>query len=135
MNPILRFAAIGTGVTAGLLGVGFLLTRNSAAGTREAMVWACVVVFVGSLVGALPLVSGLSATAGLPGTVGPASGPAAVSRFLAAMLLRMGAVGVGAVAVVLLGEVRVEPFLLWLAVSYLAFLIVDTAFALRVFRS
>ena len=51
------------------------------------------------------------------------------------MLLRMGAVGVGALAVVLLAEVRVEPFLLWLAVSYLVFLIVDTAFALRVFRS
>jgi len=130
VNPTLRFAAIGTAVTAGLLGVGILVTRDSAAGTREAMVWACMVVFLGSLLGSLPLAWGASA-----GGAAAAVGPEGVSRFLATMLLRMGAVGVGAVAVVFLGDVRVEPFLLWLAVSYLVFLVVDTAFALRVFRS
>ena len=139
MRLMLRFAAIGTAVTIGLLVAGSWWTRNAPAGTREAMVWACAVVFAGSLVGAVPLalvpgrVSGPGEPAGAG--LGPAIGPAAVSRFLATMLVRMGAVGVGAVAVIFLGEVRVESFLLWLAVCYLAFLMVDTAFALRVFRS
>ena len=132
MRPILRFAAIGTAVTIGLLVAGSWWTRNAPAGTHEAMVWACAVVFAGSLVGAVPLVLG---PGGQGGPVGAGVGPEAVSRFLAAMLVRMGAVAVGAGAVIFLGEVRVESFLLWLAVGYLAFLIVDTAFALRVFRS
>ncbi|MCH7665916.1 MAG: hypothetical protein IH936_08320 [Acidobacteria bacterium] len=143
MRPLLRFAAIGTAVTIGLLVAGSWWTRNAPAGTYEAMVWACAVVFAGSLVGAMPLVLGQGGVLapGAPGEppagagVGPARGPEAVSRFLAAMLVRMGAVAVGAGAVIFLGEVRVESFLLWLAVGYLAFLIVDTAFALRVFRS
>ena len=127
MSAIVRFSAIATMVTVGLIVAGSWWTRDAAAGTREAMIWACAVVFLGSLLGSLPLA--------LEATGASASGPGGVSRFLAAMLLRMGAVGVGALAVVLLAEVRVEPFLLWLAVSYLVFLIVDTAFALRVFRS
>ena len=129
MRPLLRFAAIGTAVTIGLLVAGSWWTRNAPAGTHEAMVWACAVVFAGSLVGAVPLVLGPG------GPAGAGVGPEGVSRFLAAMLVRMGAVAVGAGAVIFLGEVRVESFLLWLAVGYLAFLIVDTAFALRVFRS
>lgn len=152
MRPILRFAAIGTAVTIGLLVAGSWWTRNAPAGTHEAMVWACAVVFAGSLVGAVPLVLGPGRGPGrvlepgepgepgepeapAGGGVGPAIGPEAVSRFLGAMLVRMGAVGVGAGAVIFLGEVRVEFFLLWLAVSYLAFLIVDTAFALWAVRS
>jgi hypothetical protein len=90
------------------------------------MFWACGVVLLGSILGMVPLVSRVSGRASV--------GPAGVSRFLAAMLLRLVAVGVGAGVVILFGEVEVEPFLLWLAVSYLVFLILDTAFALRVFR-
>ncbi len=123
---MLRFTAIAIAVTVVLLVAGALLTRDAAPGARESMVWACGVVLLASILGAVPLVSGAGADV--------TAGPAGVSRFLAAMLLRLGAVGIGAVAVVLLGEVEVEPFLLWLAVAYLVFLIVDTAFALRVFR-
>ncbi|MCP4200914.1 MAG: hypothetical protein GY769_03165 [bacterium] len=123
---MLRFAAIAIAVTVVLLVAGTLLTCDAAPGARESMIWACGVVFLGSILGAVPLISGAGAAA--------SAGPAGVSRFLAAMLVRLGAVGIGAVAVVLLGEVEVAPFLLWLAVSYLVFLIVDTAFALRVFR-
>lgn len=137
--PILRFGAVVTAVTGFLLAAGLLMTRSSPTGTWEAIVWACAVVFVGSMVGMIPLVLGAPAPEGRTGAgttpgLAPGVGPAAVSRFLASMLVRMGSVAVGSVAVVLLGEVAVKPFLLWLAVSYLALLIVETAFALRVFR-
>ena len=126
MSPALRFGAVATAATLALLAVGAVLTRNADPSVREAMIWACGVVLVGSILGVVPLVVGAAE--------GVAPGPAGVSRFLVAMLLRLGAVGAGAVVVVLFGEVDVESFLLWLAVSYLVLLIVDTAFALRVFR-
>lgn len=125
MSLALRFTGIATAVTLVLLAVGVVLTRNADPGVREALIWACGIVWAGSILGVAPLVVGAAE--------GVAPGPAGVSRFLVAMLLRLGAVGVGAVAVVLLGDVDVQAFLLGLAVSYLVFLVIDTAFALRVF--
>lgn len=90
--------------------------------------WASGVAFLGSAVGVLPLLIG--------GPLSPKEdGPAAATRFLASMLARLLAVGVAAVVAVLLGGVEMEPFLLWLAVSYLGLLVVDTGFALKVSRS
>lgn len=132
MSPLLRFAALAGAVSLCLLGVGVFATRGGAAGGREAMFWACGVVILGSLLGAVPLVLARREKSGAAGT---AVGPAAVSSFMAAMLLRMGAVAIGAAGVIFLAEVEAKPFLLWLAVGYLVFLVLETAFALRLFRS
>jgi hypothetical protein len=132
MSPLPRFAALAGGLAAGFLAVGVLATRDGAAGGSEAMFWAWGVVLLGSLAGAVPLVLASPETGrGRAASVGPA----AVSSFLAAILLRMGAVGVGAAAVIFLVDIEAKPFLLWLAVGYLLFLILETAFALRLFRS
>lgn len=106
-----------------LVALGLFLTRGAEAEIRQAMLLACAIAFLGSLVGAIPLLKNTSPD------------PAGASRFLAAMLLRLGAVSLGALAVTLIGPVRLEPFLLWLAAGYLVLLVVDTAFALRAFRS
>lgn len=139
MKTLPVFLAIACGVTLGVGALGYvLLPRNYGPEAVEAVIWACGVALLGSVVGAVPLFLG-----GPPGASTAAPGPrsappspmAGVSRFMAAMLLRLGAVGIGALAVVALGAVSVEPFLLWLAASYLVLLVVDTAFALRTFQS
>lgn len=91
-----------------------------------AALWAALVAFFGSLVGIVPLLSSGDAEA--------MSGPAGASRFLAAMILRLVAVGLGGAAVALVTGVALEPFLIWLGASYLVLLVVDTAFALKAFQ-
>lgn len=137
MTALIRFAAfaaLAAAVSAALLAAGLLSTRGSTEGTREAILWACTVGWLGSLAGAIPLVLGLTPRTD---TAAPraAAGPEAVSRMLAAMLLRLGVVGLGALAAIFLAGLVVKPFLLWLAASYLALLVVETGFALRSFRS
>jgi len=132
MSPLTKYAVLAGGVAVCLLGAGAFVTRGGSAGGREAMFWACGVVIVGSLLGAVPLIL---AKGEKGGGSAPAVGPAAVSSFMAAMLLRMGAVAIGAAGVIFLVEVEAKPFLLWLAVGYLVFLVLETAFALRLFRS
>lgn len=133
MSQALRFGAAATAVVALVLAIGLALGRSAPAGSREAMLWACGVALVGTLAGLVPLLGG--GAVGDGSKARPGAGPAAVSRFLASMLLRLAAVAVGSGAVLVLGNVSAKPFLLWLAVSYLALLVVETAFALRVFRS
>lgn len=128
---MLRFTALALVLGAAFLAIGVVVTRDGGAGGREPMLWACLVAFVGALLGAVPLTV---ATPEMPRS-SSVVGPAAVSRFMAAMIVRMIAVGLGAAAVVFVSSVEAKPFLLWLAAGYLAFLILETAFALRLFRS
>ena len=128
MRALVAFLALTLALAVALAAAGrILLPRWYGPESIEAAFWAAAVVFLGSLVGAVPLIRG--------GSPDNWIGPAGASRFLAAMLLRLGAVGLGGAAVGLLGGVSLEPFLIWLGACYLVLLVVDTAFALRTFRS
>ncbi len=150
MKRLAGFLAVAFALTASLTAAGYvLLPRFYGFAGAQAAIWASAVALFGSLAGVVPLLSGVSpgsahetpADDGQSGTSsggvgGVPGGPlVGASRFLASMLLRLGAVGIGALAVGLFGVVHLEPFLLWLAVSYLALLVVDTALSLRIARS
>lgn len=123
MKAGISFVLVATLVTAGVATLGLMVNRTAGAETHQAVVWACLASLGGSVVAAIPL-------------FGPAeTGPAGASRFLASMMIRLGLAGLAALAVVVLEPVPASPFLLWLGVAYLSLLIVDTVFALRVFRS
>ena len=130
-KTLMGFVAISVAATLALLAVGrLLLPRSYGPEAVEAAFWAAGVALFGSLVGVIPLISG-----GSPEAKSGWAGPAGASRFLAAMLLRLVAVGLAGAAVGLLGQVPLEPFLIWLGACYLVLLIVDTAFALKTFQS
>lgn len=106
---------------AALIAVGSLPTREL--GGEEAwiaMLAGCAVSFVGSAIGALPvLVSGLG------------GGAAAPASLLASLGLRFLIVLGGALLLSLSGAVADTPFLIWVGISYLAFLVFDVLYALR----
>lgn len=123
----LRFALFGLGA-AGLVALaGWVPTQRWAGdGAASALVAALSVVTVGSLIGGLP-------TARLRRTGG--DGPRAVLSVLGATAARTGSVVVLASAVAVAGLVPARPFLLWTAISYLALLPVDVAYALTATRT
>lgn len=129
MKTAAWFLGVAAAVTAALFAFGCaVLPLRYGQQAAASVYWASGVAFLGSVVGVLPLLIG--------GRLSPKEdGPGAATRFLASMLARLLAVGVAAVAAVLLGGVEMEPFFLWLALSYLVLLVVDTWFALRVSRS
>ena len=118
----LVFLAALAGLTLLLAAIGYLPTRSVAGESGvAAMLLACGVSLVGSAVGAVPIAMARNAREGL-------------KRFIASMALRLLVVAVLAgVAYWILDPERV-PFLLWLAISYLALLVADTGFAQAVLR-
>ncbi|MFQ5525761.1 MAG: hypothetical protein ACE5GX_05815 [Thermoanaerobaculia bacterium] len=129
MKRLLGFLAAAVAITALLTLTGRLVLPGRYGPEAVAAVyWSCAIVLFGSVVGVLPLVLG-----------GPPSpredGPAAATRFLASMLVRLGSVALGAAVAVVLGAVSLEPFLIWLGASYLLLLVVDTVFVFTASRS
>ena len=119
----LAFLAVVIGLTAVLVAIGYVPTRRlGGAVFVDAMFWGCGVSLAASALGGLPL-----AMAAGGGTRG-------VTLVFASMVLRLlAAMGLGAAALLVFAPEK-KPFLLWLAISYLAQLVVDTTYATRVFR-
>lgn len=116
----LRFLAWAVAVTALLVLLGWVPTRRlGGEGAVPAMLAGCAVVILASALGGVPvaLVRG-----------GPAARMQAV---LLSMAVRLGAVVILAVAAVLSGWFPRKPLLLWVAISYVAMLVVDTRYALQ----
>jgi len=117
----LRFLAWVVAVTAALALVGWVPTRRL--GGEEAvpaMIAGCVVGILASALGGVPiaLVRG--------------DAPAArMQALLFSMVIRLGAVVILAVAAVLSGWFPRAPLLLWVAISYVVQLVVDTRYALQ----
>ena len=125
----LLFLAALAGLTLLLVVVGWLPTRSMAGESAlPALLLACGVSFVGSAIGGIPVaMAGRAKGKENPGLEG-------LKRFTASMVLRLLVVAALAGAVIwFLGPPR-RPFLLWLAISYLALLVADTGFAQAVLR-
>lgn len=120
-KPYLRFLAQAAGIVAILVLVGYAPTRRW--GGEEAvrsMLAASAISLLGSIAGTLPLVVARRRRS-----------QQAAPRVLGATAVRLLVVlGAGILATVA-GGLASQPLLLWLAVSYLALLVVDAAFARR----
>jgi hypothetical protein len=112
VRSYLRFVLFLSLVAVGTLGLGFVPTRalGGAAAVRG-MVIGCGLSFVGSLAGGLPLAVGAGRP---PQERGP--------YLLASMAIRMLVVLGGALVVLLTLQVHRPALLIWVAISYLAFL-------------
>jgi hypothetical protein len=120
----LRFVGIAAGTGVALAVLGYAATRRwGGEGAVAAMVVACAVSVAASAAGALPVVFGRGTS--------PAE---RLNRTLGAMLARLVVALAGGAAVALGGWVPARPLIIWLAISYLVLLVVDTAYALRVLR-
>ena len=121
VRSYLRFVLFLSLMAVGTLGLGVLPTR--ALGGYEAvrgMVIGCGLSFVGSLAGGIPLAVG----AGRPPQ---ARGPYLLASMAARMLVVLG----GALVILLTIEVDRAALLIWVAISYLAFLAIDVGFAVK----
>ena len=121
VRSYLRFVLFLSLMAVGTLGLGVLPTR--ALGGYEAvrgMVIGCGLSFVGSLAGGIPLAVGVARP---PQARGP--------YLLASMAIRMLVVLGGALVVLLTMEVHRPALLIWVAISYLAFLAIDVGYAVK----
>ncbi len=119
----LRFLAWVVAVTAVLVLLGWVPTRRlGGEGAIPAMLAGCAVGILASALGGVPI-------ALVQGARG--SQTARTQAALLSMAVRLGAVVILAVAAVLSGWFPRQPLLLWVAISYVAMLVVDTRYALQ----
>lgn len=115
----LRFVAIALAATVLLALLGIWPTRNlGGPGAVDALMAGCVISFLASAVGALPLFFRREGRVPL------------VTAF-ASMGLRLLVVVALGTAAALSGQFPTRPLLLWLAIAYVALLAVDTTYAVR----
>ncbi len=115
----LRLLGVLGGVAAALVLIGYLPTRElGGEGAVAAMLAGCGVSLAGSLIGSLPVL--------FAGT-----GPSSPASLLASLGIRFFVVLGAAVGVAVAGWVATAPFLVWVGISYLAFLVPDVRFAVR----
>jgi hypothetical protein len=115
-----RYLALVAATAAALVLVGYLPTvRLGGEGAVPAMLAGCAVSLVASLLGSAPLLLIRGRT--------PADG---VNAVLGSIVVRLATVVMLAVAVALGGLFANMPFLLWVAISHAALLVVDTLHAL-----
>jgi len=122
----LRFVAWVVGVAALAAALGYLPTRRlGGPDAVPAMLAGCAVAVLASLVGGLPVLLGRREREPTPAE--------RLNGMLFGLALRFGvALGLG-MAVALSGSFARYPLLLWVAISYMALLAVDTRFALKGF--
>jgi len=116
----LLFVAIVAGVSVALCLIGFWPTRRlGGEPALFAMPFAIGVAAFGSIVGGIPVLLARS------------SGDVKPHVVLVSMLVRLFVVVALAALVLLSASFALPPFLLWLAAGYLALLVVDTGYAMR----
>ncbi len=121
----LGFLVLAAAVLAALMALGYLPTeRLAGAEGISAMIVACAVSLLGSAVGALPflLIQLKTQADAMPAVMG-------------SIVLRMALVIAVTTAVAWSGVLANPPFLIWVALSHAALLIVDTRYALGEVRS
>jgi hypothetical protein len=116
----LRFLAWVVAVTAALALVGWVPTRRL--GGEEAI----PAMLAGCAVGILA-----SALGGVPIALARGGPSARMPALLLSMVIRLGAVVILAVAAVFSGWFARAPLLLWVAIGYMAQLVVDTRYAVQ----
>ena len=125
----LRFLAWAVAVAAAVALLGWLPTRWLGGDEAiPAMLAGCAVSALASALGGVPIA--LSRGAGPAGSTPAAVAAARMAALLKAMSVRFVAVAVLATIAILSGRFGRVPFLMWVAVSYAAELVVDTRYAL-----
>ena len=118
MATYLKFVAAALGLVVFLVGVGYFPTRNLGGAEAVVGMWVgCSVSLLGSVFGAIPIAR----------FRGPPRDRLAM--VMASSALRLLIVGALAVAAAWSGFFQKIPLLLWVAISYLILLVVDTSFA------
>ncbi len=114
-----RFVAVALGVTAALVGVGYWPTKNlGGAEAVPSMLAGCGVSVLGSIIGGIPIAR---ARGGRPQNM--------LTTVLMSTAVRLAIVMVLAVAAAWSGFFQRGPLLIWVAISYMILLVVDTIFA------
>lgn len=117
-----QFLLLAGAIVALLLALGYLPTRRLAGEAGlAAMLAGCLVSFVASLAGAVPVLLARHR-----------SHVEMVPAALLATATRLGVAVVLAVAVVLSGLIAARPLLLWVVISHAGLLIADTLLSIRV---
>ena len=119
MRDYIGFLTLLALIATGLVLVGYLATGDADGGAaRQAMLAGCALSLLASIVGSLAIVTARSRGVG----------PANVLGSLALRLLTV--LPVAAVAAIL-GWVEPRSFLIWVGISYLAYLFADVRYALK----
>lgn len=119
----LRFLAWATVLTAAVAGIGYLPTlRLGGRGAVPAMIAGCVVGWLSSLAGGVPVALARGAA---PETAYQRTMLSMAVRFVLALALGLAAA--------LSGIFERGPLLLWIAITYMALLVVDTWYAVKGF--
>jgi len=121
VGQMVRFGAMAVGVTAVMLAIGYFPTRRLG-GTDAvvAMLAACGISMVASVIGALPIAAAARAPGGQ-----------VVQAVLLSTGVRLMVVLVLALSVALSGWFERTPLLVWVGISYLFLLVTDTIYAVR----
>ncbi len=115
------FVLLSSGVALALSAVGFLPTRKLAGDSGLiGMAAGCGVSLLASWLGAVPIVMASRGDAKALGLV-----------VMGSMAIRFLVVLVGTLVLALGTDVAKTPFLLWIGISYVVLLVVDTRFAVR----
>ena len=121
VGGVARVFALSAVVMVLVAAVGYLPTKRMGGSSAvPAMLAGCLVSLAASVIGSIPLVVGLH---------GPARNRA--NAILLSTALRLAVVLVLALAVALSGWFDRTPLLIWLAISYVLLLLVDTVYAVR----
>ncbi|HEV2855585.1 MAG TPA: hypothetical protein VHC97_22545 [Thermoanaerobaculia bacterium] len=124
----LRFLAWALATVVLVAALGFVPTRRlGGEEALAAMIAGCAVGWAASALGGIPVALGRGSRGG---TVTPA---ARLQAMLMSMALRFGVVIVLGAAAAFSGWFGLKPLLIWIAVSYLALLAVDTWYAVKGF--
>jgi hypothetical protein len=119
----LRFLAWATVLTGAVAGIGYLPTlRLGGRGAVPAMIAGCVVGWLSSLAGGVPVAL---ARGSAPEAAYQTTMLSMAVRFVVALALGLAAA--------LSGIFERDPLLIWIAITYLALLVVDTWYAVRGF--
>ena len=123
VSRYLKFSGLAVLVTVGVAAVGWKPTQGMVgSGGIEAMLAGCGISLLASLLGALPV------------TWSRGKGPQAVQMVLVAMVTRLGVVAILTTLMILSGRFLPMPLLLWVGLSHVALLIIDSRYALRTAR-